>query len=155
MNRKQIIYIILTIIWMITIFLFSNEKADSSTDTSKGLIYNVVSIYKNVINKDIDVELICEKFDHPVRKTAHFTLYFILGFFVYHVFLYSKTNWKNLSTIIICLMYSISDEMHQIFVPGRSGQISDVFIDMCGVILLLLIINIFYELVKNGKSIKN
>ena len=154
MNKKQIVYIILTVIWMVVIFIFSNANADNSTDTSKGLIYNVVSIYEKVFDKNIDKEYICEKLDHPVRKLAHFTLYFILGFFVYHVFLYSKTNWKNLPTFIVCLLYSISDEIHQIFIPGRSGQVSDIVIDSLGVISLLIIVY-FIKLVKNGKKVTN
>lgn len=152
MNKKQIIYFILTVIWMIIIFMFSNAPADDSTDTSKGLIYNVVSVYEKVFNKSINKEYFCEKLDHPVRKIAHFTLYFILGFFVYHVFLYSKINWKNFPTFIICLLYSISDEIHQIFIPGRSGQISDVVIDCLGVTFCLFIIYCFDKMVKNGKK---
>lgn len=155
MNKKQIIYIILTIIWMVVIFTFSNAPADDSTDTSRGFIYNVVSVYERVIDKNIDKESISEKLDHPIRKLAHFTLYLILGFLVYHIFLYSKYNWKNLPTIGICLLYSISDEVHQIFIPGRSGQISDIFVDMFGVISCLLLIYIFNKLVKNGKKISN
>ena len=152
MNIKQIIYIILSVIWMVIIFLFSNTPADTSADTSKGLIYDVVSIYEKVFNKNIDKVYICEKLDHPVRKLAHFTLYYILSFFIYHVFLYSRINWKKLVTFIICLLYSISDEIHQIFIPGRAGMFSDVVIDCLGVIFCLFIIYCFDKMVKNGKK---
>lgn len=154
MNKKQIIYIILTIIWMVIIFFFSNAPSEDSTGTSKGFVYNVLGAYEKVIDKSIDKESICEKVDYPVRKLAHFTLYFILGFLVFHVFLYSNYNWKYLPTIIVCLMYSISDEIHQLFVFGRSGQIGDVFIDMLGVFLCLLIIYA-YTMVKNEKNTIN
>lgn len=146
MNKKQIIYIIFSVLWMSVIFMFSNKNANSSDNSSKGLIYNVVSIYAKTFNKNIDKEELVNKLNHPVRKLAHFTLYFILGFFVYHVFLYSKYKWKNIPTFIVCFLYSISDEVHQMFIPGRAGQVKDVLIDSSGVLAILLIIYIFNKL---------
>jgi len=32
----------------------------------------------------------------------------------------------------ICVLFAISDEVHQLFVPGRGGQVSDVLIDSAG-----------------------
>jgi len=39
---------------------------------------------------------------------------------------------------VFCVLYAISDETHQIFVPGRSAQISDVLIDSVGAIVGIL-----------------
>ena len=43
-------------------------------------------------------------------------------------------------SFIICFLYASSDEFHQLFVPGRSGQVTDIFIDLIGVVLGLLLV---------------
>jgi VanZ family protein len=48
-----------------------------------------------------------------------------------------------LYSLLICLIYSISDEVHQIFVPGRSGEVFDVLIDTLG---SFIGINILYKI---------
>lgn len=39
---------------------------------------------------------------------------------------------------MICILYAISDEVHQLFVPGRGGQVRDVIIDSAGAIAGIL-----------------
>jgi VanZ family protein len=34
--------------------------------------------------------------------------------------------------LLICVLYAISDEVHQLFVPGRGGQVKDIIIDSAG-----------------------
>jgi len=46
--------------------------------------------------------------------------------------------------IFCCFLYAISDEIHQLFIVGRNGNVVDVLIDTCGSmfgIFLLLIIS--------------
>ena len=77
-----------------------------------------------------------QKINHYIRKLAHFTAYLILGVLVYNLLLCYFTNKKSLIlSLIICLLYAISDEIHQMFVPGRAGQIRDVLIDFSGTTL--------------------
>jgi VanZ family protein len=45
---------------------------------------------------------------------------------------YQKGYRKVVLSLIICILYSISDEIHQTFVPGRGGNIIDVLIDSTG-----------------------
>lgn len=123
--KKTIIKIILVIIWMIVIFSFSNQKAVDSTKLSDGFIRNTIS---KVINDDRPETI--SKFVTPVRKSAHFCVYLILGLLVMNCFSINKKY--ILYSIVICLLYSISDEIHQIFVPGRSGEVLDVIIDTFG-----------------------
>ena len=56
--------------------------------------------------------------------------------------LISKYNVKYsyLISFIICVLYASIDEFHQLFVPGRSGQVTDVLIDLIGVVLGLLLV---------------
>ncbi len=123
--KTKIIKVSLVIIWMILIFCFSNQKATESSKLSDGLIKNTIS---RIINDDSKETI--KKFTKPVRKCAHFFVYLILGILVINCFDINKKY--ILYSIIICLLYSISDEIHQIFVEGRSCEVLDVMIDTLG-----------------------
>ena len=121
--KKLIIKILLVILWMIVIFCFSNQKATDSTKLSNGFI-------KNTICKINASNCNTKTYVKPVRKSAHFCVYLILGLLVMNCF---NVNKKYIIySVIICLLYSITDEVHQIFVSGRSGEVLDVFIDTFG-----------------------
>ena len=123
--KKLIIKILLVILWMIVIFCFSNQKATDSTKLSNGFIKNTIcKVDKSDCDKTIN------KFFKPVRKSAHFCVYLILGLLVMNCFNFNKKY--IIYSVIICLLYSITDEVHQIFVSGRSGEVLDVFIDTFG-----------------------
>ena len=132
--KKLIIKILLVILWMIVIFCFSNQKATDSTKLSNGFIKNTICKFSDNCDKTI------EKSFTPVRKTAHFCVYLILGLLVMNCFNINKKY--ILYSLLICLIYSISDEVHQIFVPGRSGEVFDVLIDTLG---SFIGINILYK----------
>lgn len=123
--KKITIKIILVIIWMIVIFCFSNQKATESSKLSDGFIKNTIS---RVMHDDSESTI--KKFVKPVRKSAHFCVYLILGLLVMNCFNINKKY--ILYSVLICLLYSISDEIHQIFVPGRSCEFLDVIIDTFG-----------------------
>lgn len=133
--KKTIIKVLLVILWMIVIFCFSNQVSDDSTKLSNGFIRNTIC----KVNKDCDK--VIEKTFTPVRKCAHFFIYLILGILVMNCFNIDKKY--IIYSVIICFLYSISDEVHQIFVSGRSGEVLDVLIDTCG---SFLGINILYKL---------
>jgi VanZ family protein len=49
------------------------------------------------------------------------------------------------------LVYAISDEIHQLYVPTRSGQVQDVLIDSIGIFSVYWLISL-YEKSKKGPS---
>lgn len=131
---KKIILLIITILWMIVIFIFSNQDASKSADYSDSLIKStIVNIYKLFDNNPTEekIEEIVETWDLPVRKLAHLTEYFILG-----VLMFLTLNSYNIKiiyiVILLCFLYAVSDEIHQLFVIGRDGNIIDVLIDTLG-----------------------
>ena len=71
-----------------------------------------------------------------VRKTAHFTEYAILGslfYFFYRQILPQKNGLQLfVLAILSSFLYACTDEIHQLFVPGRSGQFTDVLVDTLG-----------------------
>ena len=71
------------------------------------------------------------------RKLAHMTLFACLGFsFSYFLKGLNPSKFPNvittISAFIVCFCYGTIDEVHQIFTPGRSSEISDIFIDTLG-----------------------
>lgn len=131
---KKAIKVLLIILTMITIFYLSNDNADESTNKSDTLI---IKISELVLNKELtakEKEEMIEKCVVVVRKTAHFTLYFLLGLFtVSFLNEFDIENKKMLIyTIIFVFIYACTDEIHQLFINGRSGEITDILIDTLG-----------------------
>ena len=89
-----------------------------------------------------------------VRKTAHFTEYAVLGALFYlnlmQFLKLKQLHKKILLPIIFSFLYACTDEIHQIFVPGRSAQFRDVSIDTLGasfgVIITYLAIKFFAKI---------
>jgi len=143
---KKTIYIILIITWMIIIFMFSNQPADESSKLSDGFISTTIGNIYKIFDNDVTEEKLTEikeKYTTPVRKTAHFTIYLILGTLTILLLReYDIENRKRLIlAILICLLYATSDEIHQLFIPGRSGEIKDVLIDTSGSMIGIIITN--------------
>lgn len=141
MNNKKYILIILLAIWMIIIFAFSNQngkKSESLSDRVTSITIDVVVKITNTKISDDKREEIIDNTRLFVRKTAHFTSYFILGILAYLIF--SNISVKNtyFYTLLICFLYACTDEIHQIFLSGRTARVIDVFIDTCGSIAACL-----------------
>lgn len=139
MTKKRIIYGIFIILWMIIIFYFSSQNGVESQSTSDIFTKKIMSFLK--ISDTRIIEQTQEIISFIVRKSAHFLIYFLGGFFIYgfmntYKFPKKKTIYYS---ILFGFIYSITDEIHQYFVPGRSMQIRDVFIDTFGVILMVLL----------------
>lgn len=82
-----------------------------------------------------------EPVDHMVRKTAHFLEYALLAFLVCGCL--NKGDWRHMGAYLlpwgIATVYAASDELHQRFVPGRNGCVSDVCLDSFGAISGVLV----------------
>lgn len=134
---RKVFYSILIVIWMVIIFCFSNQPASDSTELSDGFISNTIGNVYKLIDKNVssdELNRVKNNFTYPIRKLAHFTIYFTLGILVaFLVCEYNIDFYKSiLISLLVCFLYSISDEFHQLFINGRSGQVFDVFIDTCG-----------------------
>ena len=135
---------------MVIIFSLSNQPAIDSTELSDGFISSTIGNVYKLFNKNISSDELNEikvKYTHPVRKMAHFTIYMILGILVtLLVREYNVSFYKCLViSLLICLLYSISDEVHQLFVIGRSGEVRDVFIDTSGSFIGIFVFNKLFK----------
>lgn len=142
------------ILWMLVIFCFSAQNADQSSGTSGGFAKFLAKIlYRdfNIIDKPSQ-DILINKCQFIVRKTAHFTVYATLGILTNTAVRISKFKFPHLIALVICLAYAVSDEIHQYFVPGRSCELSDVFIDFSGSVLGIILISIILIFFRNIKA---
>ena len=144
-SLKLKILIIITILMMAFIFFQSSLPADLSSKESDFLV-PVVSRTLNI--KPDDASFL-------IRKCAHFIEYLILGIFialsVSEMIKYRKNPVRHFKSLAFAVswasgtLYSVSDEIHQSFVPGRSCELRDVIIDSCGIAAGVLIITAIYR----------
>ncbi len=148
--KKKIIKWILVILWMGLIFYFSSRDSDSSTNQSRSVVSktNIVEIYEEKNNVDSNTAL--EDVDRIFRKAAHIIEYLVLALLLCSLLSEYNLSLKNvlLISFVICIIYSSSDEMHQLLVSGRSGELRDIIIDNIGSIIGISI----YLLFKRRKS---
>ena len=83
------IKLLLVIIWLVIIFLFSSSSGTSSNSLSKGIINKGIVVYEKITNTDVNNKLIIKKLNYPIRKLAHYSIFFILGILVYLFLLFS------------------------------------------------------------------
>lgn len=154
MNKKLICSVIITILCMGIIFFFSNENHNSSDSLSKGFINNSIKVYEKLSGKSVDInkKKIVEKLNYPVRKIAHYSIYFILGLFVYQILLYLNVKHKIIFSILICMIYATTDEFHQIFIDGRTPKVFDILIDTIGSTTSILIESFMIRLKRSKKN---
>ena len=131
----RLIYFVFWAVFICTavmIFYFSSQVAPKSMQTS------------NTVGEAINIEITQPQlpvsaqpllFGLNLRKYAHIILFGVLGFsgFLACGIFIKKIVVKIHVSLIACLIYAVSDELHQTFVSGRNGRIEDVFIDLAGI----------------------
>lgn len=120
-------------LWMGLIFYMSAQPATQSQQMSKGVVEVVVQTVERVapsVAQQLDIRYL----HHIIRKNAHFIIYLVLGVLVINALNVSGIDGRRgiVLALSICILYAISDEVHQLFVPGRSGEVRDVIIDTAG-----------------------
>lgn len=174
MNNKKYGYKIkiswiLVLIWMMIIFYLSSRTAAQSTVQSRA----VISTFTEILGTYIEDEEVLSSIDGLVRECAHGIEYFILGGLLFNA-LFLTLNYRKQEEMLlsaetgvecgdryrtfncficawlVCCIYAITDEIHQIPVPGRTFQVLDLVIDFIGALIGILLAITFYK-VKNKK----
>lgn len=142
--KKRILFVSLSIIWMIVIFMFSNQNGETSGGLSDKIVSVIIKIIYGKQFSDFDLSKqneIQEVISFIIRKGAHFTIFGILATFYYFMLTsFKKNEFNYLISLALTFIYACSDEWHQSFVGGRAPQIRDVLIDTTGGIVFLLVI---------------
>lgn len=137
---KNILTWLIVIIWLIIIYILSAMPANISGTKSKLVLENSINIVNKISNNSLtslNNKKIINKIHPYFRKLMHVMVYFILSI----LFILALNNtiinkYKiYLITILLCIIYAISDEYHQSMVIGRSCRLLDVLIDSIGVFI--------------------
>lgn len=142
MKRKTFFWI-LSVLTMLFIFIMSHKNATASDSLSMPLVsfWSVFGFDITTSNFGI--------FHTIIRKLGHISEFFFLAFCLYNALICDFNLKKSLFlTFIISFLYAISDEFHQIFIPGRCGKFTDVLIDSIGILSFILII-LLYKSIAN------
>lgn len=124
------------------IFFMSSRNGSDSADMSKGLMTSLrIPLFG---------------FNHDIfRKLAHFAEFAALGFCLGGAFHFTFANVGIFYSMIPCVLYAISDEIHQYFVPERACRLFDVFVDstgsLTGILVFLLMLRIISKIKKKNK----
>ncbi len=165
MNKKvhliiRILAAVLAITWMFRIFSFSSDEASVSGTVSRSMSYNLMEKISRHLHLGWDedrIEAVSKPVEKYLRKAAHMYEYAVLAFlwgvaldsFGIGMRLKDQEGMKSpprdvrawsrsLLPLLICLAYASSDEIHQTFVEGRSGEVRDVMLDTCGAVIGLV-----------------
>lgn len=128
-GKRRYIWAAVTALYVLFIFSNSLTPADESSRQSGFVLQTLLGILDGL---GLDSIWLTE---HIVRKCAHFTEYTVLGLLLFK----SLAVWggsafpRRLLNVSLGVWIPFVDETLQLFTEGRSGQISDVWLDMSGV----------------------
>jgi VanZ family protein len=83
-----------------------------------------------------------EGFEKLFFKTAHFGMYAVLAWLWWRALSPRREPaWPVLAAALaLTSLYGLSDEIHQLFVPGRNGRVADVLFDTAGGLTMILLL---------------
>ncbi len=150
-RKRSIIHWLPVVLWMALIFFLSSQPSAGSNYLSKGVTKLILEILGKILPINVEISTIdahVSQLNHFVRKFAHFFAYLVLGIFVLNAL--HKSNSKKVVSysFIFCFIYAVSDELHQIFVPGRGCQLKDVIIDSIGSIAGIFLAKEYFRLTR-------
>lgn len=160
---KIILSWLIVLTWMGFIFYLSSMTTTESNSKSKGTINKIIETTVETTN-NIGItdkhpsakkkQSVTDFLNKPLRKCAHASVYFVLSILILHALLVSHYKFRKkyllttILTVLLCFFYAITDEYHQTFVIGRTGQFSDVLIDTAGSVLGVMIYSIWINIKK-------
>jgi VanZ family protein len=132
-----IVWWLTTLAWAATIYAFSTGTYSGSLT---GWLLQEVLEFFHILVSPATFRLV----HHILRKLAHLSEYAIFCMLLYGSFSGGQDfSWrarKALASLVIAATYSLTDEFHQLFVPGRGASIVDCGIDAAGAALGMLLV---------------
>lgn len=143
------IRVLLTVVSVLFVaFIFINSMAPStqSSEISGSVLEQVRALFRQL---GISWEIT----DHMIRKTAHFLEYLGLGVLLFlTIRSHTPHPGRHLFTgLFLGLLVPVCDEFIQLFISGRSGQVSDIVLDFCGILTGALLFFLVFWLVTRKK----
>lgn len=140
--RKMITFLswATVILWLLIIFSLSSQPGPKSNGLSKSVTKQIIKATQKVVVPNNYIKPrrnIMNKLNNLIRKYAHVVVYLVLGMLVMNAFVVSGIRGYKafVFSLIFCFFYAASDEIHQLFVPGRGAKATDVLIDSIGALI--------------------
>jgi len=147
MSRKK--RKLLLVIWILVMMSFSSRPATVSAQDSKTFEESFVALRNELKENDTLIshfKVINMNPKFVVRKAAHVILYTGLSILTVLGWISIEKRYRTyIIAIMFCTLYACMDEFYQTFIPGRTGLVSDVFIDSIGVLLGILLFFLYIE----------
>ena len=112
-------------------FIFYNSSLPATvSDETSYFFVDLVAWINGFLDKPVPLPVM----NHYIRKTAHFTEYFVQALLLCNAFKADRTDHRNSHGFILflSLLTAVLDEYIQLFSPGRSGQVTDIMLDFSG-----------------------
>lgn len=140
----------MTVLWILFIFSRSLQPAEQSSAESAG-VWELFNRWYHALGFQGEISVFL------IRKLAHFTEFFLLGTSLYW------TTWAYVPQVgghitkplLACVLVPLCDETIQLFSPGRSSEVRDVWIDVAGAVTGLLLFWGIVSLQKHRKRKKD
>lgn len=140
---------IAAISWMAVIFYLSHQPGTASSNLSSGIVAALLDLMDQVAPA---LEFDIESFHTFVRKNAHFLAYFLLSLLSLNA--WRSSGFRGFKQLALgfgmCVLFAVTDEIHQLFIAGRSGEARDVLIDSAGAGLGVVIYAVVDNLQNQG-----
>lgn len=147
---KKVVSYILLIFWLFIIYYFSNQPGDLSGDISSGIIYKTIEFIYNLFSIDTsNLKEFVLVIHNPLRELMHLLEYLILSLLIVNLLKQYKAKKIIIIPVMLCFIYATTDEIHQLFVPGRTFQYLDIFMDMMGAVIGAILGNKIFKEKKN------
>ena len=127
-------------------FIFSNSmKIATVSSVSSG---RVLTLLQGALRRTGHPALAKRLTDHIVRKMAHFCEYALEGFLLMLCMrVYTRRYVWHISVPLLGgVLTALTDETIQLYSPGRSSQVTDVWLDSAGVLAGILVALVFMAL---------
>lgn len=166
---KIILLLAIAIAWMMVIYKLSGMNSNNSNGKSTDIISIFIEDTLDITNNygitsshpdEQKIQKASQLINAPMRKVIHASVYFVLAFFVMIVidilFDHKKYFLSTFIVLALCILFAATDEYHQTFVAGRTGQLLDVIIDSLGAIVGILFYSTYHLFYRSGykKSLK-
>lgn len=131
---KRAILIGLIVLNLTTIFLFSHQDAASSGRISSGITNQIKVHTPHYAEKtEAQQKVVHTQTQYLIRGLAHGILFFSLGILFLMLLRTFCTRWyMSVISLLVGFLAAWCDEVHQLYVPGRSFGWDDILYDMSG-----------------------
>lgn len=148
-NASFALSALIAVVWAVVIFCFSSQTGDESSGLSSQVLTTLCNLFRYSPSEDV-----LDILTFAIRKAAHMTEFGLLGLLVLNALYRGFGSFKGIYALSFAAasIYAASDEIHQLFISGRSGQFTDWIIDSAGILLWLLAARAVIKMINFNKK---